>query len=167
MEKEKNKNRNKISDSDLSLITAISSLENKLEELDHNITVLSKRNLNNPKNVNSDKEINQKIILLEEKMSNISDKINDKKNLPININYTNAQEHVPRAERNNRIIQERTRSNYYQIPYERFPRIITKYLVMEAPKKIDFFPSKHEVSKYYRPYMILHQENLDFNKHCT
>ena len=86
---EKEKNKNKISDSDLSLITAISSLENKLEELDHNITVLSKRNLNNPKNVNSDKEINQKIILLEEKMSNISDKINDKKNLPININYLN------------------------------------------------------------------------------
>lgn len=89
MKKEKNKNRNKISDSDLSLITAISSLDNKLEELDHNITVLSKKNLNNPKNVNSDKEINQKINLLEEKMSNISDKINDKKNLPININYLN------------------------------------------------------------------------------
>ena len=87
MKKEKNKKRNKISDSDLSLIAAISSLDNKLEELDHNISVLSKRNLNHPENINSNKEINQKIILLEEKISNISKKFNDKKNLPININY--------------------------------------------------------------------------------
>ena len=85
----KEKNKEKISDIELSLITVISRLENKLEELDHNITLLSKGNLNNSKNDNGDKEINQKIIILEEKISKISDKLKDKKNLPTNINYLN------------------------------------------------------------------------------
>jgi hypothetical protein len=85
----KEKNKEKISDIELSLITVISRLENKLEELDHNITLLSKENLNNFKNDNGNKEINQKIIILEEKISEISDKLKNKINLPTNINYLN------------------------------------------------------------------------------
>ena len=85
---------------------------------------------------------------------------------PININYASANEHVPRAERNNRTIQERVRCNYYQLPYVHLPRIIVKYLVSESAKKLNFFPNKNGVSKYYSPRMILHKENLDFNKHC-
>ena len=43
---------------------------------------------------------------------------------------------------------------------------MVKILVMESAKKLNFFPAKHGVSKYYSPRMILHQKNLDYAKHC-
>ena len=39
-------------------------------------------------------------------------------------------------------------------------------LVTESAKKLNFFPSKNGVSKYYSPRMILHQRNLDYDRHC-
>ena len=83
----------------------------------------------------------------------------------ITMNYTSAKEHVPRAERNNRTIQERIRATYHRLPYDHLPRIMVKYLVSEAARKLNFFPAKHGVSKHYSPRMILHQENLDYAKH--
>ena len=82
------------------------------------------------------------------------------------MNYANAQEHVTKAERNNRTIQERVRCKYYQLPYTQLPRTIVKYMVSESAKKLNYFPSKNGVSKHYSPRMILHQENLDFDRHC-
>ena len=95
------------------------------------------------------------------------DKFAAKQNPPIRMNYANAQEHVPRAERNNRTIQERVRCAYYQMPYNHLPRTIVKYMVCEAARKLNYFPNKNGVSKHYSPRMILHQENLDFDRHCT
>ena len=46
----------------------------------------------------------------------------------INMNYANAKEHVPRAERNNRTIRERVRASYYQMPL-RLPYTSPKYEV--------------------------------------
>ena len=40
-------------------------------------------------------------------------------------------------------------------------------MVSEAAKKLNYFPSKNGVSRHYSPRMILHQENLDFDRHCT
>ncbi|KAG7373398.1 reverse transcriptase RNA-dependent DNA polymerase [Nitzschia inconspicua] len=37
---------------------------------------------------------------------------------------------------------------------------------MESAKKLNFFPAKHGISQYYSPRMILHQKNLDYNRHC-
>ena len=49
--------KNNISDAELSLISAISGLDNKLEELDHNISLLSNQTQNSTDNLESDKEI--------------------------------------------------------------------------------------------------------------
>ena len=58
---------NKISDSELSLISVISGLDNKLEELDHNLALMSKAG-NHSLQVNiNEKEINKKIQDLEKK----------------------------------------------------------------------------------------------------
>ena len=95
------------------------------------------------------------------------DKFAAKQDPQIKMNYANAQEHVPRAERNNRTIQERVRCNYYIMPYTHLPRTIIKYTVSESAKKLNYFPSKNGVSRHYSPRMILHQENLDFERHCT
>jgi hypothetical protein len=84
----------------------------------------------------------------------------------IKVNYATANKHVPRAERNNRTIQERVRAAYHCLPYDDLPRTMVKYLVMESAKKLNYFPNKNGVSKYYSPRMILHQENIDYECHC-
>ena len=63
-----NKNEN-ISDIELSLISVISALENKLEELDHNISLLSKeKNKSSSVNLSSDSELYKRVKELEEKV---------------------------------------------------------------------------------------------------
>ena len=84
----------------------------------------------------------------------------------IQVNYASPQEHVPEAERNNRVVKERVRATYHHLPYERLPRIMIKVLVDDSAKKLNFFPAKNGISPYYSPRMILHQRNLDYDKHC-
>jgi hypothetical protein len=38
---------------------------------------------------------------------------------------------------------------------------------MEAMMKLNFFPPKGGVSKYYSPQEILHHEKLDYMKQCS
>jgi hypothetical protein len=83
-------------------------------------------------------------------------------NPPIKMNYVSAEEHVARAERNNRVIQERVRAAYHRFPYTHLPCILVKYLVIESTKKLNFFPNKYGVSKVFSPRMIMHHENLDY-----
>jgi hypothetical protein len=97
----------------------------------------------------------------------VMDPFSAKQDPTITVNYAAAQEHVPRAERNNRTIQERVRATYHRLPYDHLPRTLVKYLVMESTKKLNFFPNKNGVSKYFSPRMILHQENIDYERHCT
>jgi hypothetical protein len=96
----------------------------------------------------------------------VMDPLSARQDPPIKMNYAAAQEHVPRAERNNRVIQERVRSAYHRFPFTHLPRILVKFLVMESTKKLNFFPNKNGVSKYFSPRMIMHHENLDFERHC-
>ena len=81
-------------------------------------------------------------------------------------NYASAQEHVPEAERNNRVIKERVRAVFHSLPYKAIPRLMIKYLAMEVTKKLNYFPSEGGVSKYFSPREILHKEELDYQKHC-
>ena len=71
--------KNNISDEELSLISIIANLENKLEELDHNISLLSKDNAFKKVNSNSDNEIFKKIHEIENSISRINNKISNKK----------------------------------------------------------------------------------------
>ena len=79
-----------------------------------------------------------------------------KQNQTIKINYSAAQEHVPRAEQNNRTIKEQVQSIYYQLPYKHLLHVMVKYLVSEAARKLNYFPNKNGVSKHYSPQMILY-----------
>jgi hypothetical protein len=84
----------------------------------------------------------------------------------VKFNFANPQEHVPEAERNNRVIKERFRSAYHRLPYKALPKIMVKMLVMESAKKLNFFPPKGGISQYYSPRTIMHQRDLDYNKQC-
>jgi hypothetical protein len=45
-----------------------------------------------------------------------------KDDLGIRMNFTNALDHVPEVERNNRTIKERVRAAYHRLPYKALPR---------------------------------------------
>jgi hypothetical protein len=84
----------------------------------------------------------------------------------IRMNFSNPQEHVPEAERNNRVIKERIRATYHRLPFKQLTKWMTIFLVMDSAKKLNFFPVKGGISPYYSPRMILHQKTLDYAKHC-
>jgi hypothetical protein len=84
----------------------------------------------------------------------------------IHINFANPQEHAPEAKQNNQVIKERVRATYHQLPYSQLTSTMTKMLVTESTKKLNFFPSKGGISEYYSPRMILHQKTLDYKKNC-
>jgi hypothetical protein len=90
-----------------------------------------------------------------------------KDDLDVDMNFTNAQDHVPEAERNNRTKKERIRAAYHRLPYKAIPRIMIRYLAMIQANQLNLFPVKGGVSKYYNPHMILNQTNLDYTKHCV
>ena len=90
-----------------------------------------------------------------------------KDDLNVEMNFTNAQDHVPKAERNNWTIKERIRAAYHCLPYKAIPRIMIRYLAMNQANQLNIFPVKGGVSPYYSPQMILSQSSLDYTKHCT
>jgi hypothetical protein len=87
--------------------------------------------------------------------------------LDVKMNFTNAQDHVPEAQRNNRTIKERIRAAYHRLPYKAISQIMINYLAMIQANQLNLFPVKGGVSKYYSPRMILNQTNLDYTKHCV
>ena len=74
-----------------------------------------------------------------------------KKYPTIKMNYAAAQEHVPQAEQNNCVIQERIQEAYHRFPFPYLPRILVKYLVMKSTKNLNLFTNKQGVSKYFIP----------------
>jgi hypothetical protein len=67
---------------------------------------------------------------------------------PIKMKYVAAQEHVPRAERNNRVIQDRVRAAYHRFPYTHLPHTLVKYLVMESPEQVQSIKSIQPTDDY-------------------
>ena len=60
--------------------------------------------------------------------------------LDVVMNYTNANDHVPAAEQNNRTIKERIRAAYHRLPYKAIPHMMIHYLAMVCATKLKFFP---------------------------
>jgi hypothetical protein len=90
-----------------------------------------------------------------------------KDDLNVKLNFTNAQDPVPEAERKNRTIKEPIRAPYQCLPYKATPPIMIRYLAMNQANQLDLFPVKGGVSSYYSSHMILNQTNLDYTKDCT
>ena len=89
-----------------------------------------------------------------------------KDELEITIHNPPADGHVPEAERNNRALKERIRATYHRLPYKALPVKVMKILVMESASKLNYFPNKHGISKYYSPRQILHKRSLDCEHDC-
>jgi hypothetical protein len=68
-----------------------------------------------------------KTIHCDGKFRVVMEKVKD--NLGVQMNFTNALDHVPEVERNNRTIKERVRAAYHGLPYKALPRQLFRYLV--------------------------------------
>ena len=75
----------------------------------------------------------------------------------VEMHYPPAGDHVPQAERLNRVIRERVCATYHDLPYKNLPEIMWKYLVMIATNSLNWFLAKGGVSKYYSPHTLLRQ----------
>jgi hypothetical protein len=105
-------------------------------------------------------------ILCDNEFHASMDPIAASQNHPITMHYAAAQEHVPEAERNNRVIKEQFRAVYHRLPYTHLPRILVKYLTYESARKPNIFPAPQGFSKYFSPRTIIHQENISYQQHC-
>ena len=92
------------------------------------------------------------------------DKVSDE--LDVTMNYTNAQDHESRAERNNRTIKEAFRTALHRTGYAVIPRIMIQELAELVTERLNMFPAKHGISQYYSPAVIMNRRPLDYNKHC-
>jgi hypothetical protein len=93
------------------------------------------------------------------------DKVKD--NLGLRMNFMNTLDHVPEAERNNRIIKERVLVAYHRLPYKALPRQLLWYLVQTQASQLNLFPAKGRKSPDYRPRTILGLPALDYAKNCA
>ena len=95
----------------------------------------------------------------------VMDEVKDE--LDVDMNCANPLDHVPEAERNNRVIKERVRAAYHQLPFKKIPRIMIRYLAMIQTNQLNYFPVKGGISEYYSPRTILGGTPLDYEKHCV
>ena len=85
--------------------------------------------------------------------------------LPL-VNHCATDEHVPEAERNNRIIQERFRIQYNRWPFKLVPRIMIRHLARRVCHDINIFPNKKGISTEFSPYTIMNRRNFNVKREC-
>jgi len=82
------------------------------------------------------------------------------------MNFTNAQDHEPKAEHNNRTIKEAFQTAFHGTPHSRMPRLMTQELAELTAEHLNHFPAKNGTLKCCSPHVIMNQEPIDCNKHC-
>ena len=83
----------------------------------------------------------------DNKFDILSNYIEDK--YKVCLNCAAAEEHVPEAKNNNKVLKEYTRVGYHAPPFKALPHKMTKYLVTKCAKKLNFFPPKGGISPYF------------------
>jgi len=82
------------------------------------------------------------------------------------VNHCGSDEHVPEAERNNRVIQERFRIQYNRWPFKVAPRIMIRHLARRVCHDISIFPNKRGISNIFSPYIIINRRDFSVKKEC-
>ena len=67
-----------------------------------------------------------------------------KDELGCEMNYTNAQDHEPRAERNNRTIKNQIRIGLHRSTYKTIPRVMIRQLAITSTEKFNNFQRNTE-----------------------
>ena len=82
------------------------------------------------------------------------------------LNTTAANEHVPKIERQIRVIKERVRSTRHTLPFKVIPLCMLIDLVYSTTIWLNAFPPKGGVSSNLSPRSIITGITFDYNKHC-
>ena len=86
--------------------------------------------------------------------------------LEITLNPTNADDHVPEIERNNRFLKERFRATFHSLPYKAIPVVMIRYLAILVARQANYFPAKYGISKFYSPRMLIERKPLIYERDC-
>ena len=82
------------------------------------------------------------------------------------LNTTSANEHVPKIERQIRVIKERVRATRHTLPFTMIPLTMLIELIYSSILWINAFPPKGGVSSSLSPRNIMTGIQFDYNKHC-
>jgi hypothetical protein len=106
------------------------------------------------------------VILADGEFAHFIEQVSDE--MDVRINPTSVDEHVPEAERNNRMIKERVRSIFANAWFfTRLPRVAIQKVVEKAAMLTNLLPANNGISETLSPYTILWQMQPDFRKHAT
>ena len=83
----------------------------------------------------------------------------------LKFNFSAPDEHVLDIERENRVLQERFRAEYHQLPFKVLPKQMIRALISRCTKHRNLCVQEGGCSDYYSPYMMLSRRNIDFEKH--
>ena len=82
------------------------------------------------------------------------------------LNTTTANEHVPRIERQIRVIKERVRATRHTLPFKVIPLTMLIGMIYTSVLWINAFPPKGGVSPNLSPRNITTGVQFDYNLHC-
>ena len=82
------------------------------------------------------------------------------------MNCANAQDHVPRAERNNRTTKDSFRTAFQRTGCKAMPVVMIRALGELCARRLNWFPAKQGMSEYCSPSVIMGEPATDCNKHC-
>ena len=86
--------------------------------------------------------------------------------MDITMNYSNAQDHVPAAERNNRALKETFQTMLHRSGYSTIPRPMIIALGEYIAEYYNMFPARNSISEHYSANMLVAQKVLNYKKHC-
>lgn len=83
----------------------------------------------------------------------------------IKMNCTAADDHVPEAERNNRVVGERMRAACHKLPCDKLPKVMIRHMAMVCTEQLTLFFVKGGVSPRFAPNAVLGGEPCNCKKH--
>ena len=83
----------------------------------------------------------------------------------VSFNFCAQGEHVPDIDRYVRMVKDRVRSGYNNLPFSRIPRLVVVRLVSNAVFWLNAFPHPDGVSTTLSPRYLLTGRHLDYRKH--
>ena len=89
----------------------------------------------------------------------LMEKVQD--NVDVKINHTNAQDHQPRAERNNETFKESFRTASHATPHRASPRVMIMELAAMSTNVLNIFPAKHGTSSHHGPEVLVANKVLE------
>ena len=83
------------------------------------------------------------------------------------VNICAANEHQPDIERYIRLVKERFRAMYHQLPFKMWTRLMIIRGADWVIKMLNAFPPSGGLSPIYSPLAIIEGKSIDFKKHCS